>query len=454
MYESALEKIKAAGIIGAGGAGFPTHAKLAAKTRYVIVNGAECEPLIRVDQQLLDLHPEEVIAGLEIAMGVTGAPNGIIALKGKYKEAVASLKKNIAGKPIDLFILEDFYPAGDEQVIVYEVLKRLVPEGGIPLKVGCVVSNVETLINIAGAIAGKPVTDTYLTIAGAVPDPITIKVPVGTPVKEAVALAGRDNLEGMAVIDGGPMMGRIVEDFGQPVTKTTKALIVLPETHPLISKRTMPLKNVIKQLKSACIQCQRCTDLCPRNLLGHRIEPHKIMRSLNMAQGEADVLKMSFLCSECGACEQYACPNMLSPRRINAVIKKELAQNGIRPAPPDKPPVANRMREYRKIPMKRLKIQLGVNEYDRPAPLSERICEPSIVKIPLSKHIGKPGIPMVVVGQRVEKGALIASIPENSLGANIHASISGTVVEISGHIVIAPGERGVSSESGHGVGGI
>lgn len=455
MYEGALEKIRDAGVVGAGGAGFPTHVKIAANAEYVIVNGAECEPLIKVDQQLMAVNADKVIEGLEIVMRVAGAQYGIIALKNKYKEAISSLSKHITGKPMELFMLDDFYPAGDEQVAVYEVLKRIVPAGGIPLKVGCVVTNVETLINIAGAVKGLPVTHTYLTIAGAVPNPVTLKLPIGTSVKEAVALAGKETLEGMAVIDGGPMMGKMVEDFSQPITKTTKALLVLPQNHPLIQKRTMPFKNVVKQLKSACIQCQRCTDLCPRYLLGHKLEPHKIMRSLNLGHSAADVLKMSFLCSECGACEHYACPNMLSPRQINAKIKKELAQNGIKPNPTDKAPVANGMREYRKIPVKRLKIQLGVNDFDLPAPLSDQDYEPSLVKIPISKHIGKSSIPMVEVGQFVEKGALIARIPENSLGANIHASISGTVAEVSDHIVIVPLKKGVvKNEPSHGTGGI
>ena len=442
MYEGALEKIKDAGVVGAGGAGFPTHVKVAAGAEYAIINGAECEPLVKVDQQLMAVYAERVIEGLDIVMRLTGAANGIIALKNKYKEAIASLQKNIKGKPIKLFILQDFYPAGDEQVLVYEILNRIVPAGEIPLKVGCVVTNVETAINIAGAIKGMPVTDTYLTIAGAVPNPITIKAPIGTPVGEVIALSGRNNLEGLAVIAGGPMMGSIVEDFSQPVTKTTKALLVIPANHPLNNKRTIPFKYVLKQIKSACIQCRRCTDLCPRNLIGHQIEPHLIMRNLNFAQSDADVFKMSFLCSECGACEQYACPNILSPRRVNATIKKELAQKGLKPNNPVDLPVANPMREYRRIPIKRLKMQLGINDFDCPAPLTNHEYKPGLVKIPLVMHIGRPGVPIVEVGQSIEKGALIACAPDNALGANIHASISGTVVEIAEHIAIACGERG------------
>lgn len=442
MFADIVEKIKSAGIVGAGGAGFPTHVKVTADAEYVIVNGAECEPLIQVDQQLMDVMAGQVVAGLETVMQITGAKQGIIALKGKYKKAIASLEDCTADKSIKILILEDFYPAGDEQVMVYEVLNRVVPPGAIPIKVGCVVTNVETLLNVNNAMNDKPVTDTYLTVAGDVPNPVTLKLPIGITVQEAVALAGRKDLTGMVVIDGGPMMGKIVADIQQPITKTTKALLVLPQHHHVIKQKTMPIKNIIRQAKSACVQCQRCTDLCPRYLLGHKIEPHKIMRSINYTLTEPDILKMSFYCSECGACEQIACPMFLAPRMVNARIKRELMQNGIRPTPDTQSPMVKSMRGHRRIPTKRLKIRLGLQHYDLPAPLTETDYQPQVVRIPLAQHIGKPSEPVVAVGQTVEKGDLIARVPENSLGANIHASINGTVVEITTHIVIESASKG------------
>lgn len=441
MYAHVIEQIKNAGVVGAGGAGFPSHIKLAAEAEYVIVNGAECEPLIQVDQQLMSSQAEQMVTGLEKVMQITGARRGFIALKGKYKSAISTLGKHIQGKAIEIVVLDDFYPAGDEQVTVYEVVKRVVPPGGIPLKVGCIVTNVETLVNIARSLEGQAVTDTYLTIIGDVPNPMTVKLPIGTRVQEAVALAGRSDLVGMKVIDGGPMMGKIVDSHLQPVTKTTKALLVLPENHPLIKLKTNPIKNIVRQAKSACVQCQRCTDMCPRFLLGHKLEPHKIMRCLNYANAEGDILKMALLCSECGACE-HACPMFLSPRMVNARVKRELIQKGIRPAAPAEDPRANTLREGRKIPTKRLKVRLGLAKYDGQAPLTETSYQPQVVKIPLAQHIGKPSIPVVNIGQRVEKGMLVAAIAENSLGANIHASISGTVIEISNYIVVSSDKEG------------
>ncbi|ATW25316.1 4Fe-4S dicluster domain-containing protein [Candidatus Formimonas warabiya] len=443
MHEEMIQKIKDAGVVGAGGAGFPTHVKVNASAEHVIVNGAECEPLLRVDQQLMAVMADRLVKGLEAVMQTTGASLGTIALKGKYHDAIEALEKAIAGKPIKLFILGDFYPAGDEHVTVYEVVGKIIPEGGIPLKVGCVVDNVETLINVADALEGCPVTDTYLTVTGEVPNPITVKLPIGTTVAEALALAGQTDMRGKLVVEGGPMMGKVIDDFSQPITKTTKGLIVLAEDHPMMKKRNISMAHIIKQAKAACIQCMRCTDMCPRHMLGHRLSPHRIMRGLNYFDGDQEVMKMAFSCTECGACE-YACDMMLlSPRRVNALLKQELGKKGMKATPPSKPEVVVPSREYMKIPVKRLISSLGLTPYNVAAPLVDTDYAPKKVTIPLKQHIGAPAQAVVTVGQHVERGALIGAIPEGAMGASVHASIRGTVREVSQNIVIeADGDGG------------
>lgn len=439
-----VDLVREAGVVGAGGAGFPTHVKIAAEADIVIVNGAECEPLLRVDQQLMVVEARRLVQGLEAAMAVTGASTGIIALKAKYKPAIEALTPLVAGKPIKIFTLGDFFPAGDEQVLVYEVTGRVVPEAGIPLKVGCVVSNVETFINVANALEGIPVTDTWLTVTGEVARPVTLKAPVGALVAEVLAACGVKDPRSMAVIDGGPMMGRVLADTDVPVTKVTKALIVLPPDHMLVRRKTLSWEHIARRSKSVCIQCAMCTDVCPRFLLGHRLEPHKIMRGLNYLKADEDAIKMALLCCECGACELYGCIMQLPPRQVNAAFKRELAGKGIRynPSEPGKP-VAS-FREYRKIPSRRLVAKIGLTSYDRPAPLSADRFIPTVVRIPLWQHIGTPAVPVVEAEQRVEKGTLIAAVPEGALGANIHASISGIVKQVSEYIEIVPdGERGV-----------
>lgn len=445
MIKETVNLVRQAGVVGAGGAGFPTHVKIASKAEVVIINGAECEPLLRVDQQLMAAEAQKVVRGLEAVMSATGAATGIIALKAKYKNALSVLASLIDGKPVRLFTLGDFFPAGDEQVLVYEVLGRVVPEGGIPLSVGCVVCNVESAVNVANALEGVAVTDTYVTVAGAVERPVTLKIPVGTLVSEVLAVAGVKDFKGISVIDGGPMMGKVLENLAQPVTKVTKGLLALPKDHQLLQKKRLSIKDMVRRSKSVCIQCAMCSEVCPRKLLGHRLYPHKIMRGLNYIKSDEDVIKMALICCECGVCEIYGCPMLLSPRQINAAIKKELAGKGVKPegvGPAEQIPVSP-VREYRKIPSKNLVARLGLYPYDRPAPLSEDSYHPGTVYIPLRQHIGAPSVPVVETGQKVERGNLIATIPEGALGANIHASITGTVKNIAGYIEIeSDGERG------------
>ena len=181
-----LEMVKEAGIVGAGGAGFPTHVKLSSKAEYILLNGAECEPLLRVDQQLMQLFPDEIIQGFEAAGKYIDADRAIIGVKDKHKEVISILKTRIEElgleKRVEVRSLKDVYPAGDEQVLVYELTGRVVPEAGIPIQVGCVVINAETALNIYKASKGESVTEKYITVAGDIPNRLTVKVPVGTPV--------------------------------------------------------------------------------------------------------------------------------------------------------------------------------------------------------------------------------------------------------------------------------
>ena len=210
MRDEILAAVKGAGVVGAGGAGFPTHIKIDAKVDIVIANGAECEPLLRAHQLIMASESMKMVLGMKTVMLATGAKRGYIGLKRKYTDAITNLQtaiQAIGGNEIELFFLPDIYPAGDEHVLVHEVTGRIVPEGGIPLHVGIVVANVETLVNVANALEGKPVTDKYVTVGGAVRKPITVKVPIGMKVEELIALAGGALVTPYAVIDGGPMVG-------------------------------------------------------------------------------------------------------------------------------------------------------------------------------------------------------------------------------------------------------
>lgn len=431
---SLLDLVREAGIIGAGGAGFPTHVKLAAKAEYILLNGAECEPLLRVDQQLMELFPDEIIKGLEAAGRLVGASKALIGIKGKHKQVISILKKRIASLEIGSFVevreLPDIYPAGDEQVLVYELTGRVVPEAGIPIQVGCVVINSETALNIYRASIGEAVTEKYITIAGDIPKRLSVKVPVGTPIIDVLKLSGIDSFEDYAVIDGGPMMGPVMNRLDGYVTKKTKGLVILKKQHHLIKRKTATVDQTRRVNRASCEQCRLCTDMCPRYLLGHSIQPHKMMRAINYQTDDVEDQKIAYLCCQCNLCELFSCPIGLYPKSANLSIRQKLAEKNIRFSTERTKFEARKNREYRLVPSKRLIARLGLHDFDQPAPMTETAINPEVVYIAKSQHVGAPAIPIVSVGEHVNVGQLIGKIPENSLGAAIHASISGTVAEI------------------------
>ncbi|WP_349654895.1 4Fe-4S dicluster domain-containing protein [Neobacillus sp. DY30] len=430
---SLLDLVKEAGIVGAGGAGFPTHVKLAAKAEFILLNGVECEPLLRVDQQLMALFPDEIIKGFEGAGRLVGAEKALIGIKEKHKEVMAILKQRIKELELDSFVkvkgLKDAYPAGDEQVLVYELTGRVVPEAGIPIEVGCVVINSETALNIYHASNGKPVTEKYITVAGDIPQRMTVKVPVGTPTMDVLRLSGIKNFDDYAVIDGGPMMGKVMNSIDGHVTKKTKGLVILKKQHNLIKRKTTTLEAA-KRINKSCEQCRMCTEMCPRYLLGHHLQPHKLMRVTNYGLQNQEDQKMVYLCSQCNLCELFSCPIGLFPKFNNQYLKQQLMENNIRFTRVPTSYTARKNREFRLVPSKRLVAKLGLYHLDKPAPMSDVTVNPEIVRIAHSQHVGAPAIPVVTVGDHVTMGQLIGKIPDSSLGAAIHASISGKVVEI------------------------
>ncbi|WP_066320870.1 4Fe-4S dicluster domain-containing protein [Bacillus sp. FJAT-29814] len=430
---SLLDLVKEAGIVGAGGAGFPTHVKLAAKAEYILLNGAECEPLLRVDQQLMAVYPDEIIKGFEAAGRLVGAEKALIGIKEKHKEVVEILNQRIKALGLDSYVevrgLKDAYPAGDEQVLVYELTGRVVPEAGIPIEVGCVVINSETALNIFHALRNKPVTEKYITVAGDIPQRMTVKVPVGTPIIDVLRLSGIENFADYSVIDGGPMMGPVMTSLDGYVTKKTKGLVILKKQHNLIKRKTTTMEAA-KRVNKSCEQCRMCTEMCPRYLLGHDLQPHKMMRVANYGLQDQEDQKMVYLCSQCNLCELFSCPIGLFPKSNNQYLKQQLMENNIRFTKVPTSFSVRKNREFRLVPSKRLVARLGLYHLDKPAPMTDVTVNPEVVRIAKSQHVGAPAIPIVAIGDHVSTGQLIGKIPDNSLGAAIHASISGTVVEI------------------------
>ncbi len=440
-----VEQIRSAGVIGCGGAGFPTHVKLRGAIEHLIINGLECEPLLSADKYVMRHFAEELVVNASTLANEIGATKCTIALKSNYTEEITALEVAIKKTGINVAIhqSDSYYPAGDEQMVVYDVTGRVVPPGNIPLAVGCAVMNVCTLLAAVKAVSGENFTRRYLTVAGAVKNPVVVNAPIGAPFSECVAAAGgvtKDESK-LCIVSGGPMMGARYE-YGQLdklyVEKTTSGILILP-TEQYASK-PLELERVSRSAKAACIQCSYCTETCPRYLLGHPLEPHKIMRKLAYSKLdevlEDEIIRSAKLCCECGVCEVYACPMQLRPRSVNSIIKRELSKRGIRGISHEVSPLVNPMRNSRKIPTHRAAVRAGVGDYYGEKIRELKTINSDYVRISLKQGIGVASIPIVATSEIVLENQLIAFCPPESLGSDIHAPISGRVTIYESYIEI------------------
>ena len=430
------------GIVGAGGAGFPTYAKLNENADTIILNCAECEPLLRLHRQLLEKYAQEIVDTFHLIGEAVGAKEVIIGIKKAYTRTIEALNAVIGVYPeVRLGLLDEVYPAGDEVVLIYEVTGKVVRPGGLPIECGVAVFNVETVYNVYRAMNQQtPVMDKLVSVVAEVEHPMTVRVPIGTSIEETVRLAGGVTTPNPVYFIGGPMMG-FIGSGSQPVTKTTNAVLVLPESHYIIQRKRQKVSIDLKRAAACCCQCSMCTDLCPRNRLGHPIQPHLFMRAATCKDVQKpDIFVNTFFCSSCGLCEMYSCFQGLSPRTLMAEYKAGLRSHGLKP-PAVVPKPIGEEREYRKVPMERLMARLDLTKYNKEAPLDESAVLVRKVKIMLSQHIGAPASPIVKQGDTVAAGQMIAE-PAKGLSVGIHASIDGVVKEVSEKYVIIETQEG------------
>ena len=430
------------GIVGAGGAGFPTYAKLNENAETLILNCAECEPLLRLHRQLLEKYAQEIVETFHLIGQAVGAKELVIGIKKAYTKTIDALNGVVGAYPeVRLGLLDEVYPAGDEVVLIYEVTKKVVRPGGLPIEQGVAVFNVETVYNAYRAInQSTPVVDKLVSVVAEVDHPVTVRVPIGTTIEDTVKLAGGITTKNPVYFIGGPMMG-FIGSGSLPVTKTTNAVLVLPEEHLIIQKKRKKTSIDLKRAAACCCQCSMCTDLCPRNRLGHPIQPHLFMRAATCKDvQEPNIFVNTMFCSSCGLCEMYSCMQGLSPRTLMAEYKAGLRANGLRPPQVEAKPVGPE-REYRKVPMERLMARLDLTKYNKEAPLDESVVPVSKVKIMLSQHIGAPAAAIVKQGDKVTKGQMIAE-PAKGLSVGIHASIDGVVSEVTDKYVIIETQEG------------
>ena len=309
--EEILERIGEAGIVGMGGAGFPTRVKLSPKEPekidYVIVNCAECEPYITADYRRMLENTEDLVNGMRVVLKLFDNAKGIFGVEDNKKECIAALREAVKDEPrMEVMELQTKYPQGGERQLIYATTKRAINSKMLPADAGCVVDNVETMIGISNAVLrGVPSMERVVTVSGdAVAQPSNFKVLFGTNQQELVDAAGGFTSEPEKIISGGPMMGFSMFTLDTPITKTTSSILGFKED------------IVSKQQTSACINCGRCVDACPIRLIPSRLADHAEHHA-----EEAFVKLEGLECIECGSCS-YVCPARRQLKQSIGSMKK------------------------------------------------------------------------------------------------------------------------------------
>jgi len=295
--EEILERIKLAGIVGMGGAGFPTHIKLNPapdkKIEYVIMNGSECEPYLTSDYRVMLEDSWRVVNGLRIALSLFPGARACIGIENNKPKAMETLQSYIQDeKDIDIVALKTKYPQGGEKQLIYAVTGREVPSGGLPADVGCIVLNVDTVVAISRAVTqARPLQRRIVTVAGdCVKNPGNFRVRIGTSFQEVVDAAGGLIKKPAKMICGGPMMGMPVSTLEIPVIKTSSCILLLSEEEAALPE------------ESACIRCGKCIEACPIHL-----QPYELNQLVLRRDWDGFVRLHGTDCIECGSCS-YACP--------------------------------------------------------------------------------------------------------------------------------------------------
>lgn len=312
-----LELIREAGVVGMGGAGFPTHVKLAVKNpnriRYVIVNCSECEPYLTSDYRRMVENPDWLILGLKVMLKLFDKAVGILAVEDHKRDAITALQMASGNEPrMEIHVLQTKYPQGCERMLVYACTGREINSSMLPADVGCVVNNVDTVCAIYQAVyLGRPLTHRIVTVTGdAIADPCNFDVCMGTSYKELVQAAGGFRREPKKIISGGPMMGQSLASLGVPVVKTSSALLCLSRD------------EVASANPSPCIHCGYCVTACPERLI-----PSKLADYAERFQEEPFRKLYGMECMECGSCS-YVCPAKRQLTQSIRAFRRELLAKG------------------------------------------------------------------------------------------------------------------------------
>ena len=303
--EEIIAAIKEAGVVGLGGAGFPTHIKLAPpkdkKIDYILVNAAECEPYLTTDYRIMLEESDRIVRGLQVMLKLHPDAKGVIGIEDNKPEAIKAMEAACKDVPnISVATLKVKFPQGSEKHLIYAITKREVPSGALPADVGCIVDNVDTVVAIERAIfRGRPLMRRIVTVTGgAVKNPGNYKIRIGMTFKDLVDAIGGFKEEPAKIIAGGPMMGPAMYSLDVATTKTSSALLCFTKEEAVIPP------------ESNCIRCGKCVDHCPMGLM-----PFELNQMALRGDGEAFVKNNGLDCIECGSCS-FICP-----------AKRQLAQS-------------------------------------------------------------------------------------------------------------------------------
>ena len=312
--EELISVIQEAGIVGMGGAGFPTHVKLSPKNvdaiDYIIVNGSECEPYLTSDYRRMMEDPQKIVKGLEVVLKLFPNATGIIAIENNKPKAIQILKEAVADNPkIKVNTMKTKYPEGAERQLIYANTKRYINSNMLPADAGCIVHNIDTVVAIYEAVyLGVPLIDRIVTVTGdAIVNPQNFKVLIGTNFQELIeAAGGYKEGEPEKIIAGGPMMGKAVISTDVPITKGSSAILCMQED------------EVAACEPSHCIRCGRCVAVCPG-----RVNPSKLSKLAELSKLDEFVEQNGMECCECGCCS-YVCPAKRHLTQTIAATRKSI----------------------------------------------------------------------------------------------------------------------------------
>ena len=308
--------VKEAGIVGLGGAGFPTHVKLApkdeSKIEYILVNGAECEPYLTSDYRLMMEEPEKLVGGMKVILQLFDNAKGVIGIENNKPEAIKKLQELVKGESrIEVCPLQTKYPQGGERSLIYAVTGRKVNSSMLPADAGCIVDNVDTVISVYNAVCKTtPLMRRVVTVTGdAIANPQNFQVKIGTNMQELIEAAGGFKTEPEKLIAGGPMMGMALFGTDIPVTKTNSALLCMSKD------------EVAANAETPCIRCGKCVSVCPSHIV-----PVKMMKAALKGDCEAFEKVGGMECMECGSCT-FICPAKRPLTQAFKEMRKTVAAN-------------------------------------------------------------------------------------------------------------------------------